>query len=131
MHLTLVCQRPLDRLLDPPSTIGTQLATLCRVKPLDSLHLDQCFLQKSNPGKGALNSDNRARILTTSRRFALIIQARASLSPFLIWAPARVISSWGVNNGTRMSPSVKLNGRIRTFTGHPPTSPQIGSEATA
>ena len=28
--LTLVCQRPLDRLLDPPSTIGTQLATLCR-----------------------------------------------------------------------------------------------------
>ena len=32
---------------------------------------------------------------------ALIIQARASLSPFLIRA-ARVISSWGVNNGTRM-----------------------------
>jgi hypothetical protein len=28
-------------------------------------------------------------------------------------------------------PQVKLNGRIRIFAGHPPTSPQIGSEATA
>src|SRR5271165_1788501 len=31
-------QRPFDRLLDPPSTIRTQLATLCRVKAFDGLH---------------------------------------------------------------------------------------------
>jgi hypothetical protein len=30
-RLTLVRQRTFDRLLDPPSTIRTQLATLCRV----------------------------------------------------------------------------------------------------
>jgi hypothetical protein len=31
-RLTLVRQRPFDRLLDPPSTVRTQLVTLCRVK---------------------------------------------------------------------------------------------------
>src|SRR6202022_1921601 len=35
---TLVRQRTFYRLLDPPSTIRTQLATLCRVKPFDGLH---------------------------------------------------------------------------------------------
>src|ERR1700740_1318969 len=37
-RLTLVRHRPFDRLLDPPSTIRTQLATLCRVKAFDSLY---------------------------------------------------------------------------------------------
>src|SRR6476620_736180 len=36
-RLTLVCQRTFDRLLDPPSTIRAQLATLCRVKAFDGL----------------------------------------------------------------------------------------------
>src|SRR5258708_35691820 len=36
--LTLGRHRPLDRLLDPPGAVSTQLATLCRVKAFDGLH---------------------------------------------------------------------------------------------
>src|SRR5271165_4725882 len=37
-RLTLGCKRPLDRLLDPPGAVSTQLAALCRVKAFDGLH---------------------------------------------------------------------------------------------
>src|SRR5271165_4960903 len=37
-RLTLVGHRPLDRLLDPPGAVSTQLATLGRVKAFDGLN---------------------------------------------------------------------------------------------
>jgi hypothetical protein len=61
----------------------------------------------------------------------LIIEARAFWSPFFNTGRKLDLllgsQQWDLHD----LPQVTLNGRIRIFTGHPPTSPQIGSEATA
>src|SRR5271166_7089442 len=67
-RLTLVCHRPLDRLLDPPGAVSTQLAALGRVKAFDGLdQTDVSFrnqIQEREP-KICVVIDDRIRILTS------------------------------------------------------------------
>src|ERR1700739_4494861 len=64
-RLTLVCHRPLDRLLDPPGAVSTQLATLCRVKAFDGLHeTDVSFrnqIEERDPKMRVVMSDLNAQ----------------------------------------------------------------------
>src|SRR5271166_5409949 len=100
-RLTLVRQRPFDRLLDPPSTIRTQLATLCRVKAFDGLHQTKVSfrnqIEEREPKIRGVLSDLNDK---PEVRFDLI-QARAFWSPFFMRA-ASSISCCAVSNGVCM-----------------------------
>src|SRR5208337_3030195 len=116
-HLILVCHRPLDRLLDPPGAVSTQLATLCRVKAFDGLHqTDVSFrnqIQEREPKIGVVMSDlnDQSEVCFDHQSPSLPV------SPF---NPRRQLNLllWSQQRGLHDLSKVSFDDRIRILTSH-------------
>src|SRR5271166_2240707 len=116
-RLTLVCKRPLDRLLDPPGAVSTQLAALGRVKAFDGLHqTDVSFrnqIQEREPKIGVVMSDlnDQSEICFDHQSPSLPV------SPF---NPRRQLNLllWSQQRGLHDLAKVSFDDRIRILTSH-------------
>src|SRR5271165_4394726 len=116
-HLILVCHRPLDRLLDPPGAVSTQLATLCRVKAFDGFHQpDVSFrnqIQEREPKIRVVMSDlnDQSEVCFDHQSPSLPVSrfnARRQLN-LLLWSQER---------GLHDLAKVNFDDRIRILTSH-------------
>src|ERR1700726_3040213 len=128
-RLTLVRQRTFDRLLDPPSTIRTQLATLCRVKAFDGLHQTNVSfrnqIEEREPEIRVVMSD------LNDQPEVCFDHPRPSFLVALLNAGGKLdLLLRGQQRCLHYLSEVDLNARFKIVS-HAPTSPQIGSEATA
>src|ERR1700726_5355466 len=126
---TLVRQRTFDRLLDPPSTIRTQLATLCRVKAFDGLHQTNVSfrnqIKEREPEIRVVMSD------LNDQPEVCFDHPRPSFLVALLNAGGKLdLLLRGQQRCLHYLSEVDLNARLKIVS-HAPTSPQIGSEATA
>src|ERR1700731_4497001 len=127
-RLTLVRQRTFDRLLDPPSTIRTQLATLCRVKAFHGLH------QTNVPFRNQIQErEPEIRVVTSDlndQSEVCFDHPRPSFLVALLNAGGKLdLLLHGQQRCLHDLSEVNLNARLR-IASHAPTSPQIASEAT-
>src|SRR5271157_5570478 len=120
-RLTLVCHRPLDRLLDPPGAVSTQLATLGRVKAFDGLdQTDVSFrnqIQEREPKIGVVMSDlnDQSEVCFDHQSPSLpvsLFNPRRQLN-LLLWS-----QQWGLHDLAK----VNFDDRIRILTSHMQTT---------
>src|SRR5271166_4987764 len=116
-RLILVCHRPLDRLLDPPGAVSTQLATLGRVKAFDGLdQTDVSFrnqIEEREPKIGVVMSDlnDQSEVCSDHQSPSLLVSTlntRRQLN-LLLWSQQR-----GLHDVSK----VNFDDRIRILTSH-------------
>src|SRR5271165_3240294 len=116
-RLTLVCHRPLDRLLDPPGAVSTQLAALGRVKAFDGLdQTDVSFrnqIQEREPKICVVKSD-------LNDQSEVCFDHQSPSLPVSLFNPRRQFNLllWSQERGLHDLAKVNFNDRIRILTSH-------------
>src|SRR6516165_7668594 len=128
-RLALVRQRPFDRLLNPPSTIRTQLATLSRIEAFYGLNqTDISFrnqIEERQPEIRVVLSDlnDQSEVCFNHPSPSLLVALLNACGQLDLLLRSQ-------QRGLADLSKVSRNARLRIVS-HAPTSPQIASEGTA